>query len=352
MALTLPRGAGDSKGRTSWTAKPELSDYISFAGCFIYYLNSLDPPTPFHAREHSRSQADTTLSPIPSSLNVPIDRFNALDSSMVLILGGYSYGSMICTHLPNTDTIVQRFASVTQGSAEAEIRLRALHLSTQFNKEARSMNEVRRGRSLQVLESVEDSSHSISMGGDESKPGTRRPSRESKRSLDHIRRSMDNSRRKLGIRHHSSTEIIDSPPLEERIGPEQITILTTSYLLISPLLPPISMFATMFSQPKPNALGNQAASKDGPASNVHVNEKLTSVTTLAIYGDQDFFTSHKKLRKWAEHLAGGPESRFRFREVDGAGHFWNEQGVEGQMRSAVRDWVQDIVTAPGNDQPL
>lgn len=346
MTLTLPRGAGDSKGRTSWTAKPELCDYVSFAGCFIYYLNSLDPPAPFHALEHSWSRSDTTPSPIPSSMDVPMDHLNGLDSRMILILGGYSYGSMICTHLPTTDTIVQRFASVAQGSAEAEVRLRALHLSMQWNKEARLMNEARRGRSLQDPESLEGPFHSISIGGDESKPGTRRPSRESKRSLDHIRRSLDNSRRKLGIRYHSSTEIIDSLALEERMGPEEIIIPTTFYLLISPLLPPISMFATMFSKHNPNALGNQAVSNYGPASNVHVNEKLTSATTLAIYGDKDFFTSHKKLRKWAEHLAEIPESRFRFREIGGAGHFWNEQGVEGQMRSAIRDWIQDILTAP------
>lgn len=343
------RGAGDSKGRTSWTARPELSDYVSFAGCFIYYLNNLEPPTPFHALEHSRSPTDTTLSPIPSSMNIPIDRVDALDSSMVLILGGYSYGSMICTHLPNTDTIVQLFASVPQGSAEAEIRLRALHLSTQWNKDARLMKEARRGRSLQIAESIQDPSHSITMGGDESEPGTRRPSRESRRSLDHIRRSIDHSRKRLGTRQRSSTEIIRSPRLEESTGSEEITMPTTYYLLISPLLPPISMFATIFTKPKPNGLDHPAASEDRPVANLHVKENLTSFTTLAIYGDKDFFTSQKKLRKWAEHLAGVPESRFRFREIVGAGHFWHEQGVEGQMRSAIRDWTRDILTAPGND---
>ncbi|SLM39990.1 Alpha/Beta hydrolase fold [Lasallia pustulata] len=333
------RGAGDSKGRTSWTARPELSDYISFARCFIDYLNHLDPPTPFPALEHSRSQSDTTLSPIQSSVNVPTDRFDAPNSSMVLILGGYSYGSMICTHLPTTETIVQRFASVAKGSAEAEIRLRSLHLSTQWNKEARLMNETRRGRSLRIPGSLQDPSRSISMGGDESEPGTRRPSRESKRSLDHIRRSMDRSKKRLGIGNHSSTEIIMSPSLEGRTGPE-LTTPTTYYLLISPLLPPVSMFATMFSKLKRH---QRASLEDSAVANTHVKDKLTSCATLAIYGDKDFFTSPKKLRKWAEHLAGAAESRFRFREIGGAGHFWHEPGVEGQMRSAIRDWTQDIL---------
>ena len=341
------RGAGDSKGRTSWTARPELSDYVSFAGCFIYYLNSLEPPTPFPVLEHSRSQSDTTLSPIQSSINIPTDRFDAVNSSMVLILGGYSYGSMICTHLPSTETIVQRFASVVKGSAEAEIRLRALHLSTQWNKEARLMNETRRGRSLRIPESLQDPSRSISMGGDESEPGTRRPSRESKRSLDHIRRSMDHSKKRLGIRNHSSTEITMSPALEERTGPE-ISRPTTYYLLISPLLPPVSMFATMFSKLKAH---QQGSLEDSAVANTHVKDKLTSCTTLAIYGDKDFFTSQKKVRKWAEHLAGAAESRFRFREIGGAGHFWHEQGVEGQMRSAIRDWTQDILECSPNCRP-
>ena len=345
------RGAGDSKGRTSWTARPELADYVSFAGCFIYYLDNLDPPTPFHGLEHSRTQSDSTLSPIQSSINVPIDRFDALDSSMILILGGYSYGSMMCTHLPNTETMVQRFANVTKGSAEAEIRLRALRLSTQWNKEAKSMNEARRGRSLHVLDSLQDSSHSISIGGDESEPGTRRHSREFRRSLDHIRRSVDISRKRLGIRHQSSTDVTKSPAVEERLVPKEMAIPTTYYLLISPLLPPVSMFATMFSKLGPHGLDHQTASEDRSVANSHVKEKLTSSTTLAIYGDKDFFTSQKKLRKWAEHLAGAPGSRFQFREIAGAGHFWHEQGVEGQMRSAIKDWTQDILTAPGNDTP-
>ena len=348
----LFRGAGESKGRTSWTARPELSDYISFAGCFIYYLNNLDPSTPCHALEASQSRSDTTLSPIQSSINKPLECFDALDTNMVLILGGYSYGSMICTHLPNTETIVRRFASVISGSAEAEIRLRALHLSTQWNKEAKLMNEARRGRSPHVFDAFQGTSHSISVGGDESEPGTRRPSRESKRSVDYIRRSVDISRKKLGIRQHSSTELTESPPLEDRLVPEDMAIPATHYLLISPLLPPVSMFATMFSKLRPHGLDHQTASEDSLVADSQRKEKLTSFTTLAVYGDKDFFTSQKKLRKWAEDLAGAAESRFRFREIAGAGHFWHEQGVEGKMRSTIRDWTEDILTSPHSDAPL
>ena len=340
------RGAGDSKGRTSWTAKPEVSDYISFAGFFIHYLNSLNPPPLVKAPGHSRSQSDTTLTPIQSSLKIAVDDFDAFNSGMVLILGGYSYGSMICRHLPNTEAIVRRFANAVKGTAEAEVRLRALHLATQWNKEARLMNGARRGPSLQIPHSCRGSSRSVSVGGDETEPGSRRRSRDSKRSLDNIRRSVDNSRTSLDIRHHSSGELMESPALEGRLIPDGMTVPQTYYLLISPLLPPISLFTTMFSKLGPHGLESQHVSNDGPVARCHGEEKLTTYTTLAIYGDKDFFTSQKKLRKWAEHLAGEGQSRFRFREVAGAGHFWHEQGVEGQMRSAIRDWTQDILSAP------
>ena len=349
---TGSRGAGDSKGRTSWTAKPEVSDYISFAGFFIHYLDNLTPPSLSRAPGHSPSQSDTTLTPIQSSLEIPIDHFDALNSGMVLILGGYSYGSMICRHLPNTEAILRHFANAVKGTAEAEIRLRALHLSTQWNKEASSMNEARRGRSLQISESCRGSPHSVSFGGDETEPGSRRQSRDSKRSLDNIRRSVDNSRTSLDIKAHSSGQVMKSPALEERLISEGMTVPQTYYLLISPLLPPVSLFATIFSKLGPHGLESQRVSKDGPVARCHGEEKLTIYTTLAIYGDKDFFTSQKKLRKWAEHLAGERRSRFRFREVAGAGHFWHEQGVEGQMRSAIRDWTQDILSAPWVGQSL
>ena len=32
---------------------------------------------------------------------------------------------------------------------------------------------------------------------------------------------------------------------------------------------------------------------------------------------------------------------FGFREVEGAGHFWGEEGAEGGLRDGVRGWLED-----------
>jgi len=185
------------------------------------------------------------------------------------------------------------------------------------------------------------------MGGEESDPGSRRMSRHSRRSLDGLRRSLDISRRKLNSKNHSSEEESELPK-DERLPPVDITLPQTSYLLISPLLPPISMFATMFSNVGLNDTGNKSPPNKGGKDGVLTGKILTNYTTLAIYGDKDFFTSQRKLRKWVEHLAGVPESRFQFKEIRGAGHFWHEDGVEEQMRVTVREWVEDIVHSKGS----
>ena len=335
----LYRGAGASKGRTSWTAKAELADYISFVGFFIHYLSGLVPPSFANPPERSQSFTNSPLSPIQSAFLTPDDSFDSIDTGTVLILGGYSYGSLITTHLPSTDAILSRFAEVAKGTTEAEIRLRALSLSLQWNADHRKS---KRGRSLTVEHSTHSSSHSAVIGGDESEPGTRRLSRESRRSLDVVRRSMDRSRAKLGLRAHSAEFTEAATRSEEKMDMVEMPRLHTSYLLVSPLLPPISLCATMFTKLK---LHRQYRRPSGLSSNMGMSESeenLLNNPTLAVFGDKDFFTSYKKLQSWAERFHRALGSRFKFRTVAGAGHFWHEEGVEREMRSAIRNWIDEI----------
>lgn len=245
---------------------------------------------------------------------------------MYLILAGYSYGSLITTYLPPMTELLQRFESVSKGTAEAEIRLRAASLAAQWHKDARlrrEAHEAQRGSHEKLRPSAR--TIAVAIGGDESEPGTRRPSHEARRSMDSVRRSVDRGRRKL-FRQHSS-EITEEALIVESLVAANIATPRTSYLLISPLLPPISMFATFFSHTK--------MMPDG-------EEKLYDRPTLAIYGDRDFFTSQRKLRKWAESLKEKPGSRFQFHEVAGAGHFWREDGAIKQMRTYIKEWVLDF----------
>ncbi|MCJ1394262.1 hypothetical protein MMC18_007140 [Xylographa bjoerkii] len=269
-----------------------------------------------------------------------MDPYEQIDRGMTLILGGYSYGSLITSTLPSTESILSHFSTVHKGTSEAEIRLRAFHMSTQWNAEAAP--HPMRGRTLAMTKTSVASTHAFTMGGDEAEPGSRRTSRDSRSSFDFVRRSMDRSRARRSPTRHSTD--LDAQSLEEKLGRIRVANPHTIYLLISPLLPPISMFATMFS--KPGTFSKRhGASPHMSDGNVYpvVEDKFRKHATLAIYGDKDFFTSHKRLRKWAEQWASAIDSHFTFREIHRAGHFWHEEGVDAEMRKCIREWVIDVI---------
>lgn len=321
------RGAGTSKGSTSWQGKAELVDYVSFIGLVVHYIEGLRSGD---ASRNGTGGFEPTLSPIQTHDGIYTDAPAAPVEGVTLILGGYSYGSLIATHLPAIDDILTRFANVVKGTAEAEIRLRAHSLSAQWKKDAQLYNEAVRGRSRNGDKlSASARSMALAMGGEESEPGSRRTSRESRRSMDAVRRSMDRSRKKLGFRQHSS-ETSEHDMVLETLVPVEISTPRTCFLLISPILPPISTFATFFSHLRS---GHQPGGED----------RLVENQSLVVYGDRDFFTSQKKIRKWVEGLVGRAGSRLRFHEVAGAGHFWRENGAEDEMRRTVAEWLGYLV---------
>lgn len=307
-------------------------------------MNNLQSPDSSTATEQPRKNLETVPSPVQSSDREPADSSIDVDDGLLLILGGYSYGSLITTLLPTTDVIRSRFSKVEKNTAAAEIMSRAAHLSEQWNLEARHDSEARRGRQVIMGHTVRPPSHSTAMGGKQSQPADRTASAKSRRSLDGLRGSLDVSKRKLIAKSYSHDDEEVELHQGEVIPSVNIQVPKTSYLLISPLLPPISTLATMFSK-----FGTKKWSEHSPPSHSGIaesetrREKLLTHNTLAIYGDKDLFTSQRKLRDWAEHLACERNSKFRFREIPGAGHFWVGDGVEEQMRAAVREWVQDIV---------
>lgn len=262
-------------------------------------------------------------------------------SHLKLILGGYSYGSLIACHLPAIDGILKRFADVQHGTAEAEIRLRASGLAAQWNQDAQLHLEVHRGRRLRAEghPSLPVNSMSTVVGGEECEPGSRRPSRELRRSMSAVRRSFE--RTKKGLGKHSSNERKVSLESEERLLPTPLQAPKLCYLLISPLLPPVSNLATMFTR---LTAARFRAGLLNDSSPYNVTESLHSCETLAIYGNRDFFTSQNKLRAWSETLSARPGSRFHFHEVLNAGHFWREEGVEAEMRKTIREWLEQLRT--------
>ena len=273
------------------------------------------------------------LSPIPSAYELSSLPQSTKSSGIKLIIGGYSYGSLITTLLPSTEDILKRFAQVNEGTAEAEIRRRAVSLAAQWNKDAVLYREAQKAQNKMTCEKVRASGHAmrVAVGGEECESNSRRASHEGRRSLDAVRRSMERSRKRL-LRQHSSDESEDTLVVESLMVID-ITPPQTHYLLISLLQPPISMFVTMFSNVRSGYLAQREA-------------KFLDHPTLVIYGDKDLFASQKRLRRWAESVKLQSNSLFHFHEITGAGHFWREEGVGTQMRGYIKEWTQQIAHLP------
>lgn len=200
-------------------------------------------------------------------------------AGMHLILGGYSYGSLIASHLPATDAVVGLFRQAASGTAPYEVRKTAEEIAA-------------------------------------------------------------HSEERLGLRAQSPTA--DEPTTAiDGDGFEKISGSTVSYLLVSPLLPPLSQLLTVFSKLSLDVgVEMSAQGRQIPCSKPAT--QLAEHRTLAIYGNQDGFTSAKKLRTWAAGLSEGQQSQFQAREIDRAGHFWREDGVAVQARRVLQDWLDEM----------
>ncbi|RJE24229.1 hypothetical protein PHISCL_03439 [Aspergillus sclerotialis] len=264
------RGADGSEGRTSWTAKPELADYASFYGFMLLYLHALKTET---TREQEPEKDG-----LESSQEFNPGRSENPSTGVHIILGGYSYGSLIASHLPAIDTVVDLFKGASIDTAPFKIR-----------------------RIAEKLASC------------------------------------------MGERQHLQTEAATAN-LSSSMKEDQMEIVsksTVSYLLMSPLLPPLSQLLTIFTklsldvQVEVSAQGKHIPCPK-PAT------QLRKHRTLVIYGTEDGFTSAKKLRKWSDELLHAPQSQFQYQQVEGAGHFWRENGVEEQARHALREWLNGM----------
>ncbi|KAL6716530.1 hypothetical protein ACLMJK_006097 [Lecanora helva] len=251
---------------------------------------------------------------------------------MTLLLGGYSYGALIVTLLPPTPSILNRFETPSKGTAISGIKLRATSIAAQWSKDVALYLQAEKARKSKSHESLRPSAGAMAMamGGDESEHPSKRPSHEGKRSIDAIRRSIDRLPQKLRSRQHSHSSVASSSGTATEENSTATSTTTTPeprtcYLLISPPLPPVSIFLSMHSRPASEC-----------------EHKLVSNETLAVYGDSDFFTSQKKYRRWAEGIEGLEGSRFRGMEVEGAGHFWREDGAAQEMGRRIREWVKRL----------
>lgn len=133
----------------------------------MHYVEGLQTP---RAQLRSPTAHDTEWSPDQSAYETLPDNLVTGSRGMTLVIGGYSYGSLITTFLPTMKHLLQRFETVVKGSAEAEIRLRAGSLSAQWNKESKYYQEAQVARKAGSQEKLRVSGRAMAliMGGGES----------------------------------------------------------------------------------------------------------------------------------------------------------------------------------------
>ncbi|KAM0333928.1 hypothetical protein ACHAQA_000945 [Verticillium albo-atrum] len=376
------RGAAQSAGRTSWTAKAERNDYISFVGFMVHYIHFLDPFRP----------VDTSP---PTS--VPTIATDNEQDQPILLQAGYSYGAMVTSQLPPVAQILHQFAEPPASSAAADIRLRAEHLAAQQNSflaDSRASRSTSTRRALRVGGDEGDQRRSTEYRRSQSPHHTEDKLRRgvsellaktrARRSHSHQRNahsvdSMDDSGKAKthhghghghghhshGHSHghgHSHSQGQDEPTvLLPKIA--DLTRVRPAYVLVSPLQGIANHLTTMsfvpssgmglFSRHKSNGHGRGHAQDASlsPAGDVTAVEdageaaetKLAACPTLAVYGDRDVFVSVGKLRAWGLRLEGRPGSLFHGVEVTGAGHFWQEENTLPALVEAVGEFAGKLL---------
>lgn len=149
-------GAGQSRGHTSWSAKPEVSDYMAFVGFMAVFMTYLDihpksthPPPPYfgeHVLATKASQRTANSPPFSPTASTPISPRGSTidingtpptfdgDRTPLLLMAGYSYGSLITQLLPSLPEILSSFTQPPVRTPSSEIRFRAREMADVQNR--------------------------------------------------------------------------------------------------------------------------------------------------------------------------------------------------------------------------
>ncbi|KAI0390602.1 Alpha/Beta hydrolase protein [Xylariaceae sp. FL0594] len=378
------RGAGQSHGRTSWTAKPEQGDYMSvvgFVACYVRYLaSSLSSSSSSRPSSSSSSQKRRSSSSAKEEQQKKEE-----EEEPVVCLAGYSYGALITTRVPPLQEILARFTTPPVHSLEADVRLRAQHL-------AWVQGELLRG-------SVDRRAQGARYGdGDDGmKKGKRRSS---------SFRGFGGGFGSAGVNHHHNHQMKEEwiqksvrdllerakrvrvrkeeeedVEVQECLHPEGITF-RSAYIVVSPPVGLVSRLATLslFSPTTPSSSiaawfsrrsrsrtqehehAADATTSLSAEEHTTTDDKFTTSPTLVVYGDRDGFISQRRMREWTRQLSlththtqirtrrerddGQRESpsRFRYVEVPGAGHFWAEGDCVWKLRDAIGIFATEITS--------
>jgi len=375
------RGAAGSKGSTSWSGRLEIQDFTSIVGFIIYYLQELQPnydydeprrlSTIISARTSRVDELSNNNNTLPPSIQTPGPPNGPQSSKIVLLLSGYSYGSIILSRLPPIEEILTRFEDSPHGTTAAEVILRSYRLAKETRSQLQETQQQQqqnppefRGRRLTPSEIPKPRlrASAVVVGGEETLPEERRRSRETSRGASIVRRSVEVPlrikarvrRRSSGVlRRPGSTGSVTITKEDAKRSEESIIATTTAgigstgiptqppnvsvrYMLVSPVLPPLAHTLV------PPA--SWAGLKGGFEKGAGIGEMKWPA--LVLWGSEDSFTSNRRLKAWAEKLGKTAAERrgpgvLRWRDFE-AGHFWREAGAMKVMTGEVADWVRGV----------
>ncbi|CUS08252.1 unnamed protein product [Tuber aestivum] len=280
------RGA-HGKGRTSWTGKLEVKDFASVVVWCLAYVQSLPPPViPVSAAPPSRLTVPASpLRGLPEGEMV-VEEAEEGEEGMELLIGGYSYGSLIASLTPPIPDILKLLKTPPPSTPV-------------FAKSLLTARES--GRRWLDTHSSARTSYSGTFN---------------RAAVHAALQQEENIKLECEQAHH---------------GIDKRWKVTARYLLVSPLLPPISSLLMGFAGMKVWSLGG------GSVDEGEKGIEAIGARVLAVYGDGDTFTGVRKYRKWREKMEGEGWSGV---EVGGAGHFWREEGVMEVLVGEVEEWAR------------
>ncbi|KAI5286458.1 hypothetical protein KEM54_006774 [Ascosphaera aggregata] len=126
-------------------------------------------------------------------------------------------------------------------------------------------------------------------------------------------------------------------------GVDDNPMFSVSYLLISPILPPIASFTTLsFLRSDPDLTFTSSSPSPGGGiriASTTLEEKIRNGhRVLALFGDADRFCSVSKLREWSARMKRIEGSQFQTYEVEGGSHFWATKDERITLREMIRRW--------------
>jgi hypothetical protein len=109
-------------------------------------------------------------------------------------------------------------------------------------------------------------------------------------------------------------------------------IIETNYILISPLLAPISSFTTFFTSWGDKGILSKRSAEEHSLSVQHI---------LALYGTGDIFAfSTGRYRRYFDHVKEDWGDKIDIFEIEDGGHFWFDIRSRKKLLEIIKDFVQ------------